>query len=157
MWAGNPGAGRTVGYDFGTTVSMAQLVVTNGIGMGGGAGQHVFSFDFQYSADGTTWVTALSVPASARATTDGASYSYGLEVFTLSGVVTNAAGVPAARKIVAIREDTNAVSGVATSNASTGAYTIHIQAGAAVPHTLTAYPAGGEDLPALVLRGVVPV
>ena len=154
MWVGNPGTGRTVGYDFGTTVSMVQLVVTNGIGMGGGAGQHVFAFDFQYSADGATWVTALSVPASARATTDGATYSYGLEAFTLSGVVTDAAGNHAARKIVAIREDTNAVSGVATSNASTGAYTI--QAGAAVPHTLTAYPASGEDLPALVLRGVVP-
>lgn len=73
----------------------------------------------------------------------------------LSGVVQDAAGAPAARLVRAIREDTGAAVGSDTSDAVTGAYIIGTtHAGA---HTLIAYPATGESLPALTLRGVMPV
>lgn len=73
----------------------------------------------------------------------------------LSGYIKDAANAPAARLVRALREDTGAAVGYATSDAVTGAYSIdtpHIGA-----HTLNAYPAAGENLPALTLRGVVPV
>lgn len=155
VWAGNPGNGRTVGYDFGSVVTMSECVITNGIGMGSGEGQHKFSFDFQYSNDGSTWTTLFSVPNSARDTTGGASYTYPLETFLLAGAVLDASGGPVARRIVAMREDARTVIGSAISDALTGAYSI--EATAAVPHTLVAYPSTGDGLPALVLSGVVPV
>ena len=73
----------------------------------------------------------------------------------LSGVVEDASGAPAARLVRAVREDTGGFVGAATSNATTGAYSIPAASEGA--HTLIAYPAGGENLPALTLRGVVPV
>lgn len=73
----------------------------------------------------------------------------------LSGTVKNASNAPAARLIRAMREDTGAFVGEATSDAITGAYTINCKSTGA--HTLSAYPAAGENLPALTLRGVVPV
>lgn len=79
----------------------------------------------------------------------------GEQAFALSGVVKDAANAAAARLVRALREDTGAAVGYATSDAVTGAYSIdtpHIGA-----HTLIAYPAAGENLPALTLRGVVPV
>lgn len=155
VWAGTPGNGRTVGYDFGSTVAMAELVITNGIGMGGGEGQHAFSFDFQYSDDGLVWSTLFSVPNSARSTSSGASYTYSLTTYFFSGVITGADGSPQARKVVASREDTGEFVGSTTSDASTGVYAL--QAANSGAHTLVAYPASGEDLPALVLRGVMPV
>lgn len=72
----------------------------------------------------------------------------------LSGLVKDASNSPAARLIRAMREDTGALVGQATSDAGTGAYSITtLHSGA---HTLNAYPASGEDLPALSLRGVIP-
>lgn len=74
----------------------------------------------------------------------------------LSGVVLDANGDPAARLVRAMREDTGQFAGQTTSDATTGgAYKISVNSDGA--HTLNFYPADGEDLPALVLRGVVPV
>lgn len=73
----------------------------------------------------------------------------------LSGLVEDANGDPAARLVRAMREDTGAFAGETTSDATTGAYFLPVNSEGA--HTLVFYPAGGEDLPALVLRGVVPV
>lgn len=154
VWVGNPGASRTIGYDFGSAVTMAELVVANGIGMGGGAGQHGFDFEFQYSDDGGVWSPGIFVPGSARAATDGASHTYSLAVYAVSGVVTDASGAPAARKVVALRESNNTVSSSVTSSAVTGAYSIQTPTNSA--HTVVAYPGVGEGLPALVLSGVVP-
>lgn len=73
----------------------------------------------------------------------------------LSGTVLDADGDPAARLVRAMREDTGAFAGQTTSDPTTGAYFLSVNSEGA--HTLLNYPAGGEDLPALVLRGVVPV
>lgn len=73
----------------------------------------------------------------------------------LSGLVEDASGAPAARLVCAMREDTRAFAGSTVSDATTGAYKISVNSEGA--HTLNFYPADGEDLPALVLRGVVPV
>lgn len=73
----------------------------------------------------------------------------------LSGFVEDASGDPAARLVRAMREDTGAFAGSTVSDATTGAYKISVNSEGA--HTLNFYPADGEDLPALVLRGVVPV
>ena len=73
----------------------------------------------------------------------------------ISGTVAGAAGAPVSRVIRAYREDTGALAGYATSDAGSGAYTIAVDTSGA--HTLNAYPAAGESLPALTLRGVMPV
>lgn len=73
----------------------------------------------------------------------------------LSGLVEDASGDPAARLVRAMREDTGALAGQTFSDATTGAYFLSVNSTGA--HTLNFYPAAGEDLPALVLRGVVPV
>lgn len=73
----------------------------------------------------------------------------------LSGVVEDASGNPAARLIRAVREDTGDFAGSVISDGTTGEYLITTRVGSA--HTLIAYPAAGESLPALTLRGVVPV
>lgn len=79
----------------------------------------------------------------------------GEQAFVLSGVVKDAANAAAARLVRALREDTGAYVGGVISNATTGAYTIPTEHPG--EHTLIAYPAAGESLPALTLRGVVPV
>lgn len=79
----------------------------------------------------------------------------GAIALALSGLVKNAADAPAARLVRALREDTGVAVGYATSDASTGAYSIPTTHEGA--HTLIAYPAAGENLPALTLRGVIPV
>ena len=68
---------------------------------------------------------------------------------------TGSTGSPVARAICAIREDTGAYVGGAISDATTGAYTIF--ADHPGEHTLVAYPVAGENLPALVHRGVIPI
>lgn len=73
----------------------------------------------------------------------------------LSGAVLDANGDPAARLIRVMREDTGAFGGQTISDTTTGAYFLSVNSEGA--YTINAYPAGGEDLPALVLRGVVPV
>lgn len=73
----------------------------------------------------------------------------------LSGLVEDASGDPAARLVRAMREDTGSFAGATVSDATTGAYMLSVNSEGA--HTLVFYPADGEDLPALVLRGVVPV
>lgn len=73
----------------------------------------------------------------------------------LGGTVRDASGAPAARLVRATREDTGVLIGSTTSNGTTGGYSIPASYGGA--HTVTAYPDTGENLPALVLRGVVPV
>ena len=76
-------------------------------------------------------------------------------LYTLFGTVRDATNALAARKVVASREDTNALVGTATSDATTGAYSIDTEVGTA--HTLVFYPAPGESLNALVRRGVLPI
>lgn len=73
----------------------------------------------------------------------------------LSGLMKDGSGAPAARLVCAMREDTRAIVASTVSDATTGEYVISVTTEGA--HTLVAYPASGEDLPALVLRGVVPV
>ena len=73
----------------------------------------------------------------------------------LSGAVRDAADAPVSRLVRAYREDNGKYVGAATSDATTGAYSI--PAAIDGPHTLITYPAAGENLPALALRGVVPV
>ena len=73
----------------------------------------------------------------------------------LSGTVTGSTGSPAARAIRAQREDTGAYVGGTISNATTGAYTIPTEYPG--EHTVVAYPVTGENLPALVHRGVIPI
>ena len=68
---------------------------------------------------------------------------------------TGSTGSPVARAIRAQREDTGAYVGGVISNATTGAYTIPTEHPG--EHTLVAYPATGENLPALVHRGVIPI
>lgn len=71
-----------------------------------------------------------------------------------SGTVRDASGALAARLVRATRDDTGAFGGSTTSDAGTGAYSIPATADTA--HTILAYPAAGENLPVLALRGVVP-
>ena len=73
----------------------------------------------------------------------------------MSGVVEDASGNQAARLIRAIREDTGGLVDSVMSDGTTGEYLITARVDSA--HTLIAYPAAGESLPALTLRGVVPV
>ncbi len=73
----------------------------------------------------------------------------------LSGVILGANGDTASRLVRAMREDTGKFDSETFSNATTGAYMLSVNSEGA--HTLNAYPAAGESLPALTLRGVVPV
>ena len=75
--------------------------------------------------------------------------------YALGGVTRDASGDPAARVVAAFRESTKAFVGTDTSDGTTGAYSIATTDDSA--HTLVAYPADGEALPALVLRGVIPL
>lgn len=75
--------------------------------------------------------------------------------YDLVGTVRDAADAPAARKVVAYREDTSALVGTTTSDGTTGAYSLTSPVGTS--HTLVFYPADGESLNTLTLRGVVPV
>ena len=75
--------------------------------------------------------------------------------YELSGTVTGSTGSPVAREIRAIREDTGAYVGGVISNATTGAYTIPTEHPG--EHTVVAYPVTGENLPALVHHGVIPI
>lgn len=75
--------------------------------------------------------------------------------YALSGTVTGSTGSPVARAIRAIREDTGAYVGGVISNATTGAYTIPTEYPG--EHTVVAYPVTGENLPALVHHGVIPI
>lgn len=75
--------------------------------------------------------------------------------YALSGTVTGSTGSPAARAIRAQREDTGAYVGGTISNATTGAYTIPTDHSG--EHTVVAYPVTGENLPALVHHGVIPI
>lgn len=75
--------------------------------------------------------------------------------YSLSGTVTGSTGSPVARAIRAIREDTGAYVGKTISNATTGAYTITTEHPG--EHTVVAYPVTGENLPALVHHGVIPI
>lgn len=93
----------------------------------------------------TTYTAALSL----------AAYGYVQLMGRLQGTVNDASGNPAARLVRGLREDTGAVVGSATSDAATGFYSVPTEYGGA--STLIAYPAAGENLPALALRGVVPI
>ena len=79
----------------------------------------------------------------------------GATAYALSGTVTGSTGSPVARAIRAIREDTGAYVGGVISNATTGAYTIPTEYPGG--HTVVAYPVTGENLPALVHHGAIPI
>lgn len=76
-------------------------------------------------------------------------------MYALSGNVKDATGANASRLVIAISETTKTVVGTATSDGSTGNYSIDTETDD--PHSLVFYPGAGESLPALVLRGVVPL
>lgn len=97
---------------------------------------------------GVARYTADFTPPSAPFPDVGISYD-------ISGTVRDATGALASRKIAAYREDTNALVGTTTSDATTGVYNIETPADTA--HTLVFYPALGENLNALVRRGVLPI
>ena len=88
-------------------------------------------------------------------TPSAAPFPGGGPAYTLSGTVRDATGALASRKVAAYREETNALVGTTTSDATTGVYSIEVPTDSA--HTLIFYPAVGEDLNALVLRGVLPI
>lgn len=77
------------------------------------------------------------------------------EAGNFTGEVEDASGAPAARVVLAIREDTGVVSSIGESDATTGEYTLG--GGYIGPHAVIAYPAEGEALPALIHRSVWPV
>ena len=79
----------------------------------------------------------------------------GATAYALSGTVTGSTGSPVARAIRAQREDTGAYVGGTISNATTGAYTIPTEHPG--EHTVVVYPVTGENLPALVHHGVIPI
>ena len=115
---------------------------------------------YPLSVNGDAYIEELRITAGAGRHT--ASYTPETEAFpdvgtfyALSGAVTGDTGSPAARLIRAYREDTGALAGSATSDAGSGAYSIEV--GTSGAHTLNAYPAAGESLPTLTLRGVIPV
>ena len=120
---------------------------------------NVSTSTYPLSANGNAYIEELRITAGAGRHT--ASYTPETEAFpdvgtfyALSGAVTGDTGSPAARLIRAYREDTGALAGSATSDAGSGAYSIVVDTGGA--HTLNAYPAAGESLPTLTLRGVLP-
>ena len=74
---------------------------------------------------------------------------------SVSGVVQDASASPAARKVHLYHEASSLLVGEATSSAVNGTYAISTYN--TDGHTAVAYPAAGENLPALILSGVVPV
>ena len=96
--------------------------------------------------------------ASALAYTPPSGFEAGFGLaahFLISGNVTGATGTPVARLVRAFREDTGALVNSTTSDATTGAYTISTPYSG--EHTVVAYPVTGENLPALVHHGVIPI
>lgn len=73
----------------------------------------------------------------------------------IAGVVKDGSDAPAVRLVRAFREDTGAYVGGAISDGVTGAFTINISHPG--EHTVVAYPVTGENLPALVHHGVIPI
>lgn len=86
---------------------------------------------------------------------DGFIAGIGDTAYALSGNVKDSSGANAARTVWAYREDTGALVDSTTSDGTTGNYSLVTPHPGA--HTLSAYPDSGEALPALILRGVVPV
>ena len=105
-------------------------------------------------ADGSTTFNDRSPTAKAIAASGNAKVS-AAAAYALSGTVTGSTGSPVARAIRAIREDTGAYVGGVISNATTGAYTISTEHPG--EHTVVVYPVTGENLPALVHHGVIPI
>lgn len=103
-WAGNPGASRIIGYDFGALVSVAEITIYNGATA---PGQNSFDFEFQYTTDGSHWATLFSVPRDARATTVGAAYTHQLSISIISGTVHDESGGPAVGRTVRVYRRTD--------------------------------------------------
>lgn len=123
-WVGNPGASCTVGYNWGTPTEIGQITIYNGVGPG--AGQNGFDFDFQYTVDGSNWFTLFSVPRTERATTGGAAYTYQLSISSISGTVHDESGSPAVGRTVRVyRRMDGALLGEVVTNGS-GWYTLGI-------------------------------
>lgn len=108
------------------------------------------------NASGAVVVTA-NFGATAFVYTPPAGFNagFGVSLLTLSGVVDDSSGAPAARAVRAYLEETGVYVGGVISNATTGAYSIPTAYDGA--HTVIAYPVSGEGLPALTLSGVIPV
>lgn len=106
---------------------------------------------------GDAYIDEVRITLASRYT---ASYTPATEEFpgafaySVSGNVKDASGANAARTVRAYREDTGALANSTVSDASTGNYSMSVSVGTA--HTVVAYPAFGENLPALVHRGVTP-
>ncbi|MBD9407127.1 hypothetical protein IB236_17415 [Acidovorax sp. ACV02] len=139
---------RRNGVTVATGTSSASITSTANVFLGIGSGSNflrAYSNDIRLTK-GVARRTADFTPS---------SLPFPTSAVALSGYVEDATGAPAARVIRALREDTGALVGSVTSNGTTGLYSISTTYGGA--HTLNAYPAAGENLPALTLRGVIPV
>lgn len=151
-WSSGAVLGVMLDMDAGT-IELAINGVSQGVMFTGLSGTY-------YAASGSSGsgsaVTA-NFGATSFAYTPPSGYvaGFGPQVYALSGNVKDASGANAARLVRAYREDTGAFVAETTSNGTTGNYSIGTAYTGA--HTLVFYPAGGESLPALVLRGVMPV
>ena len=135
---------------------LTSSVYTGAISSAGylGVGRNAALTTYPFNGD----VLAVRITQSGRYA--GTSYTPDSAPFSavsaaLSGNIQDATGANAARLVVAYLESTKALVGSATSTVGTGMYSIPVTSGEA--HTLIAYPAAGENLPALTLRGVIPV
>ncbi len=153
-WSSGVVLGVMLNMDAGT-VEMAVNGVAQGVMFSGLVGTY-------HAASGSSSTANAAVTANfggsafAFAPPTGYNAGFGVPVVTtLSGTVTGSTGSPVSRAIRAIREDTGAYVGGVISDATTGAYTISTEHPG--EHTVVAYPVTGENLPALVHHGVIPI
>ena len=152
-WSSGVVLGVMLNMDAGT-VEMAVNGVAQGVMFSGLVGTY-HAASGSSSGVGSVVTANFGGSAFAFAPPTGYNAGFGGSVLTLSGTVTGSTGSPAARAIRAIREDTGAYVGGVISNATTGAYTIPTEYPG--EHTVVAYPVTGENLPALVHHGVIPI
>lgn len=136
----------------GSYTNAGALGVTNKLIFGGsGAGENINGSERFYGFYDQLRITKGLARATASYTPSTTPFpTYTAQIF---GNVKDATGSNAARLIRAFREDTGVFVGSTTSNATTGDYALNTPYYGL--HTLVAYPAGGESLPALVLRGIM--
>lgn len=154
-WAGVPGDGRTIGYDFGAETLINIIRVQNSNSSNSSEqDQHLLSFEIQGSNDQSEWATLLGVTDHPRGAS--AYVDYSVQTFTLSGLVTDDAGSAASRTVRAYRRDTGALIDSAVSSPVDGAFVI--QSPYAGAHYVIALDDdAGDQYNALIFDRVTPV